>query len=228
MPKAKYDKWITPEGCTQIRSWVKDGLSDAKIADQMGIDKTLLSKWRRVHKPIRDALIRPVRTTDGEIVDKHDTYAQTPRKLNNVERVQIKIEKWKADCEEADKPLTQTGLALALGIDKETLYRYARDTSKGEQQPITDAITGEVHFIGVIDLIKRAMLAIEDDLNNRAICRNSAGAMFALKNWYGYADKKDVGVVQGSTASAAERSMTNDQIDDRIRTLLERAGEKPL
>lgn len=227
MPKAKYDKWITPDGCTQIRAWVKDGLSDAAIAGKMGIDKTLLSKWRRCHKPIKDALIRPMQTADGEIVDKHDAYEQNPRKLNNVESVQIKIDKWLEDCKENNKPLLKTDLALALGIGKEALYRYERETDRRGAEPISDPVTGEVHLVTVGDLIKRAALAIESDLAKRAI-NNSAGAIFMLKNWYGYADKKDVGVVQGSTASAAERSMTNDQIEDKIRFLLEKANEKPL
>lgn len=222
---AKYKAWLEPDKLSQIRQWVKAGLNDTEIAGKMGIRKTLLSKWRRIHEPLRQALVRPMTTESGEVIDKHDAYASKPRKLSNVDRVQNIINTWMQKCEDADKPLTQTGLALALGIDKDTLYRYARSTDKRDAESIISPVDGKVHLLSVSDLIKRAMLAIEDDLNWRAISRNSAGAMFALKNWYGYADKRDVGVVQGTTGAAATRELTNAQLEDKIRLLLQKARD---
>ena len=55
----------------------------------------------------------------------------------------------------------------------------------------------------------------------RAIARNSAGAMFALKNWYGYADKQETTVV-----SEHRETLDDSQLDSRIQALLAKAGEK--
>lgn len=213
--KARYKEWATPEGAAKLRAWVKEGKSDYAIAKEISIDRSMLSQWKRTHAEIREALKRPV--------TEKQAYAAPPRVLNDVERTQIRIENWIKERRESDRPLTKTGLALALGIGKDTLYRLERENDRRNAQLIIDANTGEERLFTIGDLIKRAVLAIEEDLNERAICRGSVGAIFALKNWYGYADKKDIGVSQGTTAQAAERALTESQIDAKIQDLLEKA-----
>lgn len=68
MPSPKYKHWEEPEQLESIRQWVKQGLTDSKIAECMGVDKTLLSKWRRTRPKIRQALVRLI-TVDGKQVD---------------------------------------------------------------------------------------------------------------------------------------------------------------
>ena len=65
MPRAKYLDWESEEKLEQIRKWVKDGLSDSKIAEQMGITKSLLSVWRRKRPKTGLALTRVLIMDDG-------------------------------------------------------------------------------------------------------------------------------------------------------------------
>lgn len=222
MPAARYTKWTTPEGMQKIRGWVNEGKSDAEIARLMGTSASRLSVWRRQHPEIREALIRPVEMADGRVVDKHDIHkGEAPRKLNSIDKVRGIIDEWVERCRKDKRPLTVTGLALALGIGKETLKQYLREDSMKNAAPAEDAITGEVRFLTVSDVIKRAYLLIEDDLVNRAMSTNNpGGAIFVLKNWYGYADKKDIGVVQGGSSAT---SLSSSELDERLRNLLEKA-----
>lgn len=220
--KARYKEWTTPEGMAKLHEYVKQGMSDYAIAKELNIDRSQLCAWKRTHPEIAAALARDTGTDGGTGVT---TAYAAPRVLNDVEKVQIKIDRWIADRRANDKPLTKTGLALALGISKDTLYRLERENDRRNAQLVIDTNTGEEHLLSVSDLIKRAVLAIEEDLNERAICRGSVGAIFALKNWYGYADKKDIGVSQGTTAQAAERALTSAQIDERIQALLEKSKQ---
>ena len=221
MPAARYTQWTTPEGQSKIRQWVADGLSDREIADRIGIDKGLLSSWRRKYPAIREALYRRAVTADGAVVDKHDTYPAKARVLDNVLRIQTLVEDYIEMCKAEDKPLTKPGLALALGIDSETLHRYVNDGSIKNATPAADKITGEVHLLTVGDVLKRAMTAIEADMAERAVARNSAGAMFMLKNWSGYADKQETTVVND-----VRHSLNDEQLDSRIQALLAKAASK--
>lgn len=220
MPAARYKQWTTPEGTAKIRQWVADGLNDRQIADRIGIDKGLLSSWRRKYPEIRQALARPMRTESGDVIDKHETYKGGVRKLTNVERVQGIVEDYVRGCREADKPMTRPGLALALGVDTETLTRYVGESTGRDARPSSD-LDGEIRLITVSDILKKAVITIEDDLAQRAIARNSAGAMFALKNWYGYADKQETTVVND-----VRHSLSEEQLDVRIQALLAKAGGK--
>lgn len=221
MPAARYVQWTTPAGQAQIKQWVADGLSDREIADKIGIDKGLLSSWRRKYPAIREALYRRAVTADGAVVDKHDTYPAKARVLDNVLRIQTLVEDYVKRCKAEDRPITKPGLALALGIDSETLQRYVNDGSIKNATPAADKITGEVHLITVGDVLKRAMTAIEADMAERAVARNSAGAMFMLKNWSGYADKQETTVV-----SEHRETLDDSQLDSRIQALLAKAGGK--
>ena len=220
VPAARYTQWTTPDGQTKIRQWVADGLNDKQIADRIGIDKSLLSSWRRKYKDIRDALTRPMVTDSGDIVDKHEVYKGGVRKLTNVERVQTIVDAYVRECKEQDKPMTRPGLALALGIDGETLTRYVGESTGRDARPSSD-LDGEIRLITVGDILKKAVITIEDDLAQRAIARNSAGAMFALKNWYGYADKQETTVVND-----VRHSLNDEQLDSRIQALLAKAASK--
>ena len=142
VPAARYTQWTTPEGQSNIRQWVADGLSDREIADKIGIDKSLLSSWRRKYPAIREALYRRAVTADGAVVDKHDTYPAKARALDNVARVKGLVEDYIETCKAEDRPITKPGLALALGIDSETLQRYVNDGSIKNATPAADKITG--------------------------------------------------------------------------------------
>lgn len=54
--KGKYSDWITDDGLTLIRGWARDGLTDADIADNIGISCTTLYEWKKRFPDISEAL----------------------------------------------------------------------------------------------------------------------------------------------------------------------------
>lgn len=91
--------------------------------------------------------------------------------------------KYFADCESNEKPITITGLALALGFNsRQTLLNYEND-------PV------------FMDTIKRAKSQVEMAYEERLATTGNAGSIFALKN-FGWTDKQvhDVTVTAGTLA----------------------------
>lgn len=219
MGASRYKAWETAEGLERIRQWVKDGLSDTAIAEQMGITKQMLSRWRKARPLIKGALTRLV-TIDGKRIDSHDlSHGAPPRKVDNVSMLQGKIDTWLQECKDKDIPPTRTGLCLMLGISKDTLSRYLADTETTSTTYQADPISGKLHPITVADVLKRAIMAIEHALEIRMLTAKSnvAGVIFDLKNNHGYADK----IEQNSTQTITKTTDESD-IDKRIAELLER------
>lgn len=52
----KYEKWLRPENLQLIKSWAKNGLSDADIAKNIGISKETFYRWVRIYSDFSDAL----------------------------------------------------------------------------------------------------------------------------------------------------------------------------
>ena len=220
MPSPKYKHWEEPEQLERIRQWVKQGLSDSKIAEQMGITKALLSRWRRMRPKIKTALTR-LTTIDGKTVDKHDIGKGGRRKLDNVQELEQKVNDWIEDNRKHNKVMTKTSLCLYLNISKDTLNSYL--TQKTDDSTIyqRSEIDGKLHPVSVVDILKKAVLAIEDDILQRSLSNkcNVAGAIFYLKNNHGYADKSDI-----NTVNTTKQLESDDDIDKRIKELQDKAG----
>lgn len=54
--KAKYKKWITEEGLSQLSVWAKDGLTDEEIAEKIGINPKTLYDWYKKYSNIRNTI----------------------------------------------------------------------------------------------------------------------------------------------------------------------------
>jgi hypothetical protein len=221
MAAPKFKQWITPEGQNKIREWVAEGLTDAKVAERMGVSKALLSKWRQTKPEIRAALVR-LKTVDGKTVDAHDLpHGAPPRKLNNVNELQVRIDKWFERCRKDKIPPTRTGLCIELNISKGTLDRYLQRTTEQSTVFQKSEIDGELRPVTVSDVLKRAVLMIENGLEIRMITGrgNVTGIIFDLKNNHGYADKKEV-----TNTPAAASKVSKEDIDKRIRELINKAN----
>jgi len=219
MGATKYTKWETAEGLAQIRQWVKDGKSDRQIAELMGTNKQVLSRWRRTRPLIRGALTRLV-TVDGKRIDSHELDHGGPRrKVDNVAMLQAKIDTWLAECKERDIPPTKSGLCLLLGISKDMLPDYLNDQETASTVYMPDPLTQKLRPVTVALILKRAVLAIEHALEIRMLTSKSnvAGVIFDLKNNHGYADKSETVSTQTITKTTDE-----SEIDARIEELLER------
>ena len=84
------------------------------------------------------------------------------------------IDKYFKNCESRDVPYTMAGLAVALDIDRQTLYNYEKKDK----------------FFGIV---KKARDKIEQAWEEHAFMKGNAGCIFVMKN-YGYTDKQEVAV----------------------------------
>ena len=104
---------------------------------------------------------------------KGNTFA---RKWKTPGALKRDVNKYFKMCEEKGSPLTITGLALALGTNRQTLINYQKN------------LGGEFDTI-----IKKAKLMVEGYAEQYLYTgRNVAGAIFNLKNNYGWIDKKEI------------------------------------
>jgi hypothetical protein len=104
---------------------------------------------------------------------------------DDVEGVQVKIDAYFDESLTSERPVTFSGLALALGYNSRT---QLWENSKG-QKPISEPI-------------KKAMMRIEEAYEERLHGNSPTGAIFALKN-RGWQDKTEV-ELSGSVKSSFE------------------------
>ncbi len=93
-----------------------------------------------------------------------------PRKFSSPEEIQKKIDDFFLDCEKRGKPITITGLALALDTTRETLMDY--EYSRGDD---------------FSDAVKKAKLKVQRYAEEQLFEKGGSGPIFALKN-HGWRD----------------------------------------
>jgi hypothetical protein len=108
--------------------------------------------------------------------------AGRPLKFKTAKALQEKIDAFFEDCEKKQKPLTITGLALALDTTRETLLEYEGEVEGREKKDPAYA-----------DTIKKAKLMCQNFAEQFLFSgRQVAGAIFNLKNNYGWKDKQEL------------------------------------
>ena len=65
MCKGKYQEWMTEQGIALLKGWARDGLSDAQLANNMGIHVSTLYEWKNKYSEINEAL-----RTGKEVADR--------------------------------------------------------------------------------------------------------------------------------------------------------------
>ena len=89
------------------------------------------------------------------------------------EELDKKIEEFFEFCKTENKPVTITGLACFIEIDRKSLLNYKRDN-------------------GLFPSIKKALMACEEYAERRLFTsQQCTGAIFTLKNNYGWKDVKE-------------------------------------
>ena len=102
--------------------------------------------------------------------------AGQPMKFQSVEELKERINKYFTECDEKQKPLTVTGLALALDTNRQTLLNYEK--AEGYEE--------------FFDTIKRAKSMCERFVEEYLFTgKNISGAIFNLKNNYGWKDQHE-------------------------------------
>lgn len=95
-------------------------------------------------------------------------------KYNTAEELEEKIHEYFEDCKTREKVMTYTGFAYALGfLSRQSIWEYSKRKDEFSLP------------------IKRAMLRIEQDYEERLASGSPAGAIFALKN-RGWSDKQEI------------------------------------
>lgn len=114
--------------------------------------------------------------------------AGRPLKFKSVKEVEEKIEAYFKDCRINAEPYTITGLAIALDTTRETLLDYQ---NKDEYS----------------DTIKTAKLKCQNYAEKHLYTgKNVVGAIFNLKNNYGWRDQKEI----DHTTAGEAISFTNE------------------
>lgn len=104
-----------------------------------------------------------------------------PRKYTKVEDMQKVIDEYFAECDAKEEPYTMSGLALALDFDsRQSLLNYC-DYEDDEDKSF-------------LDTIKRARAKCEANVERGLLSGkyNPTGAIFNLKNNYGWKDKQEI------------------------------------
>ena len=127
MAKGKYEKWLEKDNLTRLKSWARDGLDDAQIAQNMGINVRTLYKWKSKYGQIGQALKKSKEIVDAEIEEslistmrKH-TVTTTQYKMVKKDDLVLKAERtkfmnvYKLDHPEATKD--QILIATAESVD---------------------------------------------------------------------------------------------------------------
>ena len=127
MAKGKYKKWLEPDNLTKLEGWARDGLKDAQIADNMGINVSTLYTWKNRYSEINEALKKGKEVVDYEIENslistmKKHTVTTTQYKMVKKDDFKLKAEReefmniYKFDHPEASK--NEILIATAKGVE---------------------------------------------------------------------------------------------------------------
>ncbi len=100
---------------------------------------------------------------------------------SNVEQVNNRLNEYFALCIANDMRPNVPSMALSLGIDRRTLWRWANGEGKGKNFDIRDAIKRAYALLNVL---------IEEYMQTGKI--NPVSGIFLMKNNFGYTDKQEV------------------------------------
>lgn len=96
-----------------------------------------------------------------------------PKAYTEVDEMNKKINEYFEFCDRSNEPYTVTGLCLALGICRDTLLEYSKNSEFS-------------------DTIKKAKMRVENYLEKHLITDSSTtGIIFNLKNNFGWKDKQE-------------------------------------
>lgn len=110
-----------------------------------------------------------------------------PLKFKSPEELQKKIDEYYKWAKDNKKHITITGLAWFLETNRQTLLNYENENSDLYKNIKNSE---KVKFI---DAIKNAKARIEMEYEESLFYKNSSvGAIFTLKNNYGYVDKQEI------------------------------------
>lgn len=102
MAKGVYKNWIEGDGLIKIQGWVRKGLSNDQIAENMGIDRSTLYDWVKKYTDFADVLKRTKEVTVYEVEDAmfkaaKGYYVEETKTITNKDGKTLRVEtnkKW--------------------------------------------------------------------------------------------------------------------------------------
>lgn len=112
--------------------------------------------------------------------------AGRPPIFNTAEEMQQAVDNYFAECVADDDIVTVCGLALALGMTRETLCSYGKNDKFS-------------------DTVKIAKMRVENYIEKRLMgTGNATGAIFNLKNNFGWKDRSEIDQTTNLNVSSVE------------------------
>ncbi len=66
-PPKKMLFWLEPDNLIKIEGWARDGLTDVQIAEEMGVARSTLSKWKKMSEIFSDTLKKGKEVVDRKV-----------------------------------------------------------------------------------------------------------------------------------------------------------------
>ena len=135
--------------------------------------------------------------------ERSERGAGRPLKWSDFEDFERQVNDYFRVCDESERPYTMTGLAMHLGTNRMTLYNIE---TRGDY---------DERYIEVIGLAKqRCELWLEESLlTNRG---NVVGAIFTLKNNFGWKDKSEKEVTLGDNFTKVLEERRRKVIEHKV------------
>ena len=129
------------------------------------------------------------------------------RKFNDPEQLKKDIENFFIECKEENLVPTVTGLAVHLDTTRETLLQYENEIVKR----LPDNIKKEIS-----DTIKKAKQRVQAAYEQALFDRGkTTGAIFTLKNNYGWADKQEIVTTNNNSVDLS--GLSEEQIKNLLK-----------
>lgn len=129
------------------------------------------------------------------------------KKFRDPEQLKKDIEEFFIECKEENRVPTITGLAVKLDTTRRTLLDYENQIVK----TLDDNIKKEISHT-----IKKAKARIESEYEQALMDRGkTTGAIFTLKNNYGWQDKQEI--IQVSNNKTDLSGLTVEQIQELLK-----------
>lgn len=163
-----------------ISNYVKSGMSDKEIASRLHLTLLQWDRYKSTHIDIINLYkeIEKDLKTPGKAFKWHD-----------VQYIYDNIINYMGDRDKKKLPYTIPSLCAYLKISQDTYYHYLHEN---DNKQLIHTEKGVLVYTSISELLKNVHNLIEANLVDLATLRNSIGAIFVLKNHYGYSDKKQV------------------------------------
>ena len=125
--------------------------------------------------------------------------ALPPIDTNNVTEVENRISEYFAICIKNDMKPNMPGMALSLGVDRTTLWKWTNGVEINKPEVVRNTLKKAVNLLNI---------QMEDYMQNGKI--NPVSGIFLMKNNMGYQDKQEVVVTPNQVNEVSENSLLEE------------------